>query len=229
MIQLKRILNPFCIMIFLILFSACMEQAFTPPPPKREELVPEPAKPFTEEINVSPVMRSLVFVSPDVPTTSDDIRVEAKAFDAENERIRYRYMWSVNGGEIRTEGRAFFPSNRHKKGDVVRIAVVASDGTSESGPSSLSVSIANSTPEWIEDPRNVRDINGHQVQAQDADGDPIEYSLEGAPKGMSIDSQTGKLSYKGRKDAKKGPYDVHVLATDTDGAFVKWSFSITVQ
>ena len=216
-------------MLSLVLFFACMEQAFTPPPPQREELVPEPAKPFKEEVNVPPVMRSLVFTSPEMPTTSDDIRVEAKAFDAENERIRYRYMWKVNDGEIRTEGRALFPSNRHKKGDVVRVDVVASDGTNDSAPSSLSVTIANSTPEWVEDPRNVRDINGHQVQAQDADGDPIEYSLEGAPKGMSIDAQTGELSYQGSKDAKKGPYDVHVLATDTDGAFVKWSFSITVQ
>ena len=200
-----------------------------PPPPQREELVLEPAKPFTEEVNVSPVIRSMVFVSPEVPTTNDDIRVEVKAFDAENARIRYRYMWSVNEGEIRTEGRARFPSNRHKKGDVVRIAVVASDGVNDSAPSSLSVTIANSTPEWVEDPRNVRDINGHQVQAKDADGDTIVYSLEGAPKGMQIDAQTGELSYIGSKEAKKGPYDVHVLATDTDGAFVKWSFSITVQ
>lgn len=216
-------------MLSMILLFACMDEAFTPPPPQPEELIPEPAKPFKEEVNVAPVMRSLVFVSPEMPTTKDELRVEAKAFDAENERIRYRYMWSVNGGEIRTEGRAMFPSNRHKKGDTVRVSVVASDGTNDSAPSSLSVTIANSTPEWVEDPRKVRDINGHQVQAQDADGDSIEYSLEGAPDGMTIDSQTGKLSYKGSKDAKKGPYDVHVLATDVDGAFVKWSFSITVQ
>ena len=216
-------------MLSIIFFVACMDEAFTPPLPEKEELILEVEEPFEEEINVSPVMRSLVFVSPETPTTKDDIRVEAKAFDAENERIRYRYMWKVNDGEIRTEGRAVFPANRHKKGDMVRVDVVASDGNTDSSPSSLSVTIANSPPEWIEDPRSVQKIDGHQVQAQDIDGDPLVYSLEGAPQGMSIDAQTGKLAYQGSKDAKKGPYDIHVLATDSDGAFVKWSFSITVQ
>lgn len=216
-------------MFSIFSFFACMEQAFTPPLPQKEELVLEPATPPKEEVNVPPVMRSLSFTSPETPTTKDSIRIEAKAFDAENTRLRYQYMWSVNGLEIRTEGRAIFPANRHKKGDVVRVDVVASDGVHDSASSSLSVAIANSPPTWIEDPRNVRDIDGHQVQAQDIDGDPIVYSLEGAPKGMRIDAQTGELHYQGSKDAKKGPYDIHVLATDSDGAFVKWSFSITVQ
>ena len=93
----------------------------------------------------------------------------------------------------------------------------------------MSIEIENSPPSWIEDPRSIKQIDGHQVQAEDPDKEPIVYSLEGAPEGMSIDGETGILSYKGSKTAKKGPYDIHVLATDPDGAFVKWSFSITVQ
>ena len=215
--------------MFIILFCfACVEDAFTPLPPQKEEMILEPIVVPKEKINVAPVIRSFVFLTSN-PTTKDSIRVEVVAFDPENERIRYQYMWKVNGKEIKTEGRANFPSHRHKKGDVVRVDVVASDGTNESASSSLSVVIGNSPPTWTEDSRSISQIDGHQVEAQDLDKEPLLYSLEGAPEGMSIDEKSGILSYVGSTSAKKGPYDIHILATDSDGAFVKWSFSITVQ
>jgi hypothetical protein len=215
--------------MFIFLFcSACWQEAITPPPPQKQELIVEPVYVPKEKINVAPVIRSLVLLTSD-PTTKDSIRVKPTGFDAENERIRYRYMWKVNEKDIRTEGRAVFPAHRHKKGDVVRVDVFASDGTNESASSSLSIEIQNSPPTWMEESRSIKKIDGHQLQAQDPDKDPIVYSLEGAPQGMSIDEQSNILTYKGSTTAKKGPYDIHILATDPEGAFVKWSFSITVK
>jgi hypothetical protein len=215
-------------MFIFLLYTACMEEAFTPLPPQKEKIILEPEDLPKEVINVAPVIRSLVFQTLN-PTTNDSIRVVALGFDAENERIRYRYSWKVNGEEIKTEGRAVFPAHRHKKGDVVHIEVIASDGTNDSSASSLSTIIENSPPSWVEDSRSIKQIDGHQLEAQDPDKESLLYSLEGAPEGMSIDPETGILSYEGSTTAKKGPYDIHVLATDSDGAFVKWSFSITVQ
>ena len=211
------------------LFSCSVDEQFTPPPAKKEEKIEEPVEEIEEEINVAPVIRALTFSSPEHPTTKDSIRVEVDAFDAEDERIRYQYTWTLNGEVISTEGRAVFPSHRHKKGDEILVEVLASDGTSESAPASLSVRIENASPYWVSDPREVRQIHGYKVQAEDPDNDSITYSLENAPQGMSIDPIKGVLSYKGSTDAKRGKYDIQVKASDPEGAFVQWRFSITVQ
>ena len=213
--------------IFFVLWG-CIEEAVELPPPKKEELVVEPEQVEEPAFNHPPVIHSLEWENPQ-PKVTDAVRITVNATDQDNDRIRYTYTWKVNGGEKRTEGRAFLPSHYYKKGDVIRLEVVAADKEKESSPSAVELTIANTPPTWKEDPRTIREIDGYQVQATDIDNDEITYSLEGAPKGMTIDSKTGILSYKGSVDAKRGKYEIHVLATDTDGAFVKWSFSINVQ
>ena len=215
-------------MLIFFSFWGCIDEAVDLPPPKKEELVAEPEQIEEPEFNNPPVIHSMAWENPE-PKATDVVRIKVKATDLDNDRIRYTYTWKVNGGEKRTQGRAFLPSHYYKKGDVVSLEVIAADKEKESTPVTAEISIANTPPEWKDESRSIQEIDGHQVRAQDIDGDEIAYSLEGAPKGMSIDSKTGRLQYKGSTDAKRGKYDIHILATDTDGAFVKWSFSINVQ
>ena len=105
---------------------------------------------------------------------------------------------------------------------------MAMDGKTEVS-TELEVRIQNSAPSWVNDPRGVKQIDGYQAKASDPDDDPLVYSLDGAPDGMSIDPKTGILQYKGSVNAKPGAYDITVLASDPDGAFAKWTFSISVQ
>ena len=118
-----------------------------------------------------------------------------------------------------------------KKGDEVEAILVARDSSSNEATeaqSSINTTILNSAPQWVRDPREIKEIEGYTVQAVDPDGDPINYRLTGAPAGMSI-SQRGRLSYKGSKSEKGGKYTVSIIAEDSDKLNVQWSFAIELS
>jgi hypothetical protein len=57
------------------------------------------------------------------------------------------------------------------------------------------------------------------VQAVDADGDPIKFSLEGrTPAGLEIDPATGLIQWKPVGPESDGTYVFQVLAEDPEGA-----------
>ena len=213
-------------MLYIIFALGCTREMVEPLPPQAEELVEE-VQEEEEPQNNPPEIQQIRFTD-EKPTAHKSLRVEVTAHDADDDRIRYDYEWRVNGKKFGTESRAFLPSSRFHKGDTVEVTVIAQDREDEHRRT-ISTQILNTAPKWKMDPRDVKQIDGYQVQAEDADHDLLTYSLEGAPEGMTIDEKTGVLSYKGSKEAKKGAYNVHVLASDTDGAFVKWSFGIEVR
>jgi hypothetical protein len=57
------------------------------------------------------------------------------------------------------------------------------------------------------------------VQAVDADGDPIKFSLEGeTPAGLEIDPATGLIQWKPAGPGSQGSYVFQVVAEDPEGA-----------
>lgn len=65
---------------------------------------------------------------------------------------------------------------------------------------------------------------------QDPDGDPLTYSASGLPPGLAINAGTGRIVGTFPADASHGgPYVVTVRATDSTGAFVEMTFTITVN
>src|SRR5581483_3722021 len=71
----------------------------------------------------------------------------------------------------------------------------------------------------------------YQVQAQDADNDPLTFSLTAGPDGMAIDPITGKLTWQPGNDASSsaaGPHDVTVRVDDGRGGFDTQTFTLTV-
>ena len=66
----------------------------------------------------------------------------------------------------------------------------------------------------------------YQVQAVDADNEPLVYSLPTAPQGMQI-SATGLITWN-PGISQVGPHSVVVKVTDQRGAFDTQSFSLTV-
>ncbi|HEY4425929.1 MAG TPA: fibro-slime domain-containing protein, partial [Pyrinomonadaceae bacterium] len=67
----------------------------------------------------------------------------------------------------------------------------------------------------------------YQVQATDADNEPLVYSLETAPQGMQINSATGLITWNPGIN-QVGVHNVVVKVTDQRGAFDTQSFTITV-
>ncbi len=107
-----------------------------------------------------------------------------------------------------------------------------SDGQADSAAAvvNLDVQVNNSAPEIISTP--VLDAAegaayAYDVDASDADGDSLTYSLVIAPQGMSIDSATGLISWVPLSDTL-GAVDVRVRASDPQGAFAEQDYVVTV-
>ena len=67
----------------------------------------------------------------------------------------------------------------------------------------------------------------YTVLAEDPDGDPIDFTLRGAPPGMTIEPATGLIVWEyGEGDA--GEYKVTVVAADSEGASVSQELTLTI-
>lgn len=67
----------------------------------------------------------------------------------------------------------------------------------------------------------------YNAQAEDPQGDPLHWSLDAAPLGMSVNAETGAIRWTPRED-QLGPQQVVLRATDPFGASAVQSFAIEV-
>jgi RHS repeat-associated protein len=67
----------------------------------------------------------------------------------------------------------------------------------------------------------------YDVDATDPDGDPLTYSLEVAPPGMTIDPATGLITWP-VASAVAGDHQVVVRATEPGGGFDRQSYTLTI-
>lgn len=64
----------------------------------------------------------------------------------------------------------------------------------------------------------------------DADGDPLSFTAEGLPPGLSLNPQTGLIEGRLLSNASEGgPYSVTITAVDPTGASISTSFDWTVE
>ena len=86
---------------------------------------------------------------------------------------------------------------------------------------SAPVAIRNSPPKIVSEPpvRTEAGLFSYAVQTEDADGDPLRFSLEGkAPAGLEIDPDTGLVQWQMVIPKGKVTYVFQVVAEDPEGA-----------
>ena len=179
-----------------------------------------------EKLNHQPNVVSFVFEQ-DTYINSDTVSVAYKTFDADGDATREELFWSVNGRELISEKGRVLRRKNLKKGDAIVATLLVKDGVLEN-QQSIQTIIGNAPPQWLRDPRALKQLDGYTVLALDPDDDPLTYRLQGAPKGMTI-SNTGQISYKGSTTEPGGAYTITVLAEDPQKAVVQWSFSIQLS
>ena len=94
----------------------------------------------------------------------------------------------------------------------------------------ITVSRANSTPVITSQPKGPAIVGvpyHYQVEAQDADGDPITYRLDTRPAGMQIDTISGLVTWTPTID-QVGMQAVAIAAMDSQGASTTQSFDLPV-
>ena len=131
------------------------------------------------------------------------------------------YEWKHNGSELtganeeKLEWREGF-----KKGDAITVAVTPySDLGQGAFSAGGSFKIPNSPPVITSEPDTSFGEGrfSYIVEAHDPDGDPIDFRLKNAPRGMTIEPAAGLIIWEyGEKDA--GDYKVTVIVADSEGA-----------
>ncbi|MEL6342926.1 MAG: putative Ig domain-containing protein [Myxococcota bacterium] len=218
-------------MVTMLLFGlACSGGA--PPEPVKPAEPDEPVgvvpAPILEVERNRPPRITQIRLEPDPPNTTTPLRAVLDVTDPEGQRLNTSYTWFVNGKKILEERRPQLAETYFKRGDRIRISVVVTDEDITVEADS-EITIGNAPPAFTTDPGALRRLDGFTVEAEDPDGDPLTYSLSGAPQGMAIDARSGELSYTGDPKEPGGPYTVQIRAADPKGAQARWEFQVNIQ
>ena len=173
---------------------------------------------FKSNTNSPPVIIS-VNISPEAPRKDSELNVFVRSQDPNGDSITYLYQWVKNEDEMAGEDKSVLKDGNLKKGDLIRVRVIPSDGK-ENGKPFLSdpVKILNSAPvvrEVLIEPKvaYVTDRLKANVKSSDIDGDSINYSYKWEMKGQVLNEESGELLERGR--FKKGD-SIAVTVTPND-------------
>ena len=150
---------------------------------------------------------------------------------AQNSDVRYMYDWTVNGSDIPGVIEETLPwQEGFKRGDVIGVSVTPySDLGQGAVTAGGTFTIPNSPPVISSEP-SASYSDGrftYTVLAEDPDGDPVDFTLRGAPPGMTIEPATGLIVWE-YGDGDAGEYKVTVVAADSEGASVSQELTLTI-
>jgi len=172
--------------------------------------------------------KSLDF-EPERPVAGDAIRVRV-AFETElAQRTPLNYRWKVNDQVIRESMSPEFV-NPTKRGDVVEVTVFLGDNRDEARAFRKLVRVENSPPSIKRNDERM-DENGQYIarfEISDQDGDAVTLKLQKGPEGMTLDPEKRELRWSPPNGAK-GTFPVQVLAADSAGAKILYSYSLTLK
>ena len=157
----------------------------------------------------------------------DSIAVSAAPSDADNDKVTVQYAWTVNNVHAGNGGTL---TRALRRGDVVRLEVIAYDGQSYSEKVFMSETIANHLPVFVEH-QDFSFSGGtirYQARALDADGDQVSFSLDSPAEGMSIDRVSGNLVWK-VPDTFHGDQTATIVADDGNMGTAQYTVTFTIR
>jgi hypothetical protein len=179
--------------------------------------------------NAPPQVLSIA-LEPAVVYTGVDLTAKPNAVDPDGDEIRYNYQWAINDRET-TDNGPVLKGDRFKKGDRITLAVTPSDGADQGSPYKVTVATIRNTPPFFTSspPENfMASQYTYSVTAKDLDGDKITYSLASAPKGMTIDPDSGVVTWRISAE-DSGAHEVEIVASDSDGARSTQKYSLDIR
>jgi len=152
------------------------------------------------------------------------------ASDPDGDALSFSYRWMVNGTPVDETGDTLDTSEL-KRGDTVRLRVVANDGDADSNAiESPELRVANASPAIKSSPPAFEGDGSYRyaIEAVDPDGDrTLRYRLAHAPDGMTIDAVGGLIEWK-PSAASAGKHTVEVVVDDLQGGSANQIFELSV-
>ena len=140
-------------------------------------------------------------LSPEQPETTDDIVLNYDATDADDDELTTRQEWRINNEVISDETGKTLPADRHKKHDVISVAVTTGDGEAET-QAEANVTIEDGKPRIAVADLPETVTYGHRVEfdatVSDPDGDDVSgvrFAVDYGPVGMTVDPVTGRVAW----------------------------------
>jgi hypothetical protein len=180
--------------------------------------------------NQPPELVAVQLQPPGDISVGSPIVASPQAMDADGDTLSYHYSWWVNGHPAGGD-EASLDTSKLRRGDTVKVRVVANDGTDESNAiESPPIRVANAPPKITSTPGGLdRDgVFRYAIQAVDPDGDlTLRYRLVKGPDGMTVDSMSGVVQWR-PSATQTGKQPVEVAVDDLQGGTTSQRFELTV-
>lgn len=186
---------------------------------------------FSKEVsikNTPPEIQSAK-LSPDNPKKGDKIGVAVEGFDNDGDNISFIYEWFKNDELIPGKTSDTLEDVNFSRGDKISVSIKPFDGEDYGRAISVYKIIANSPPVISQGKSSIDNgLYTLEINGQDPDGDVLTFYLKESPKGMKIDSKTGKITWKVEpKDT--GKHNFIVSASDGHGGEVRSGLSVFIK
>ena len=180
--------------------------------------------------NTSPIIAHLS-VGYDFDAGASRIIANAEVIDPDQDPVTVTYRWTQSSRVMKEGEDNVVDVVGLTAKDPVEVEVMASDGNHRE-PTTVKGQflIGNALPTIVSQPPTAPTAGqyAYRVQADDPDGDPLTYVLESAPPGMTIDGQTGQITWVPSPETK-GAHRVRIVAKDTKGGFASQEFELSLS
>lgn len=180
-------------------------------------------------VNTPPIL-ARVTIESDGPQGSNRLQAKVDAIDPDRDEIRYTYRWWRNDKQIKEGAEGILDTTGFGRKDVIGVEVIARDEEAVSpAVRATPIVLGNTPPQITSDPASLtnREQYDYTVQAKDVDGDPVTFTLETAPPGMTIDKSTGQITWKVMAGLT-GTHRVKIMAEDGQGGTAWQEFEVTI-
>lgn len=190
----------------------------------------EPGSAVATVIDRAPVVNGIAIEPPRSVYPGDKVVVTPTGSDPDGDFVDFHFEWLVNGRPVEADGRSFETAGL-KRGDRIRVRVVATDGNNDSRPEeSADIVVGSAHPEIVSSPPGFTEegVFRYAVEARDPDGDRnLRYRLAEGPEGMSIDEVLGEVEWR-PSPAQTGVHKVSIVVRDSSQLETTQSFEVTV-
>jgi hypothetical protein len=177
---------------------------------------------MTVVIGNTPPVVTRVAIAPNPATSSHTLQAVVAVGDQDSDHLSVIYEWTVDDETIIGQEESSLASRYFRRGNKVQVAATPFDGVDKGNTRRSGVLvILNSAPKIVSDPpeRAEKGVYRYAVQAEDPDGDPLRFSLQGQPPaGMEVDSETGVVQWQVVVHERPVTYKFEVVAQDPAGA-----------